>query len=90
MNSSLPNDKDKAPQGAQTVAAATPSSSDSDSSKGVAGPTSQYVVGPPPQQDVVPTWSTGLFECFDDIPTCKSNNDAFFSIVFYFLYQINC
>ena len=85
MNSSLPNDKDKAPQGAQTVAAATPSSS-----KGEAGPTSQYVVGAPPQQYVVPTWSTGLFECFDDIPTCKSNNDAFFSIVFYFLYQINC
>ncbi|PWA60815.1 PLAC8 motif-containing protein [Artemisia annua] len=70
MNSSLPNDKDKAPQGAQTVAAAIPSSSDSDSSKGEAGPTSQYVVGAPPQQYVVPTWSTGLFECFDDIPTC--------------------
>nr|GEW53692.1 PLAC8 motif-containing protein [Tanacetum cinerariifolium] len=43
MNSSLPNDdKDKAPQGAQTVATATPSSSDSDSSKGEAGPMSQY------------------------------------------------
>lgn len=55
MNSSLPNDKDKAPQGAQTVAATTPSSSDSDSSKGEAGPTSQYVVGAPPQQDAVPT-----------------------------------
>ncbi|KAI7749943.1 hypothetical protein M8C21_029361 [Ambrosia artemisiifolia] len=76
MNSSLPNeDKDKAPQttnGTQIVPAAAPSSdsdSDSDSSKGVAGPSSQYVVGVPPQQAMAPTWSTGLFECFDDIPT---------------------
>ncbi|KAD2804194.1 hypothetical protein R6Q59_030283 [Mikania micrantha] len=73
MNSSLPNDeKNNAPQsmnGPQIVPAAIPSSSDSDSSKGVAGPSSPYVVGVPPQQAMVPTWSTGLFECFNDIPT---------------------
>ncbi|KAJ0896348.1 putative PLAC8 motif-containing protein [Helianthus annuus] len=72
MNSSLPNEnKEKAPQhtnGPQIVPAAAPSSG-SNSSKGAAGPSSQYVVGVPPQQAVAPTWSTGLFECFDDIPT---------------------
>lgn len=72
MDSSLPNDKDKdkdkAPQptnGPQAAPAAESSSdSDSDSGKGGTGP-----VGVPPQQAVVPTWATGLFECFDDIPT---------------------
>ncbi|XP_076921687.1 cell number regulator 10-like [Bidens hawaiensis] len=70
MNSSLPNDNDKdmAPQptnGPQAAPASESSSvSDSDSGKGGTGP-----VGVPPQQVVVPTWATGLFECFDDIPT---------------------
>lgn len=83
MNSSLPNDdKDKAPQSAPTVSAAAPSSSDSDSSKGEARTNSQYVDGAPLQQGEVPVWATGLFECFDDIPTCKSNNVALFMIVF--------
>jgi len=71
MNSSLPNDdKDKAPQSAPTVSAAASSSSDSDSSKGEARTNSQYVDGAPLQQGEVPVWATGLFECFDDIPTC--------------------
>ncbi|XP_071691467.1 protein PLANT CADMIUM RESISTANCE 2-like [Rutidosis leptorrhynchoides] len=75
MNSSLPNDdKDKAPQptnGAPSQAQPAPpsnvsSDSSSDSSQ---GQPNQYVVGAPPQQDTPPAWSTGLFECFDDIPT---------------------
>ncbi|KAI3696289.1 hypothetical protein L1987_79301 [Smallanthus sonchifolius] len=72
MNSSSQNDnKDKTPQ--PTNDAQQPSNpsatSESNSSKGNAAPSSQYVVGVPPQQGVIPTWSTGLFECFDDIPT---------------------
>ncbi|KAK9060078.1 hypothetical protein SSX86_020782 [Deinandra increscens subsp. villosa] len=74
MNSSSPNDNkaEKAPQptnnDAQPATAAA-SSSDSDSSKGQPGPSNQPVVAVPPQQAAFPTWSTGLFECFDDIPT---------------------
>ncbi|MFS7959417.1 hypothetical protein Hanom_Chr08g00690881 [Helianthus anomalus] len=86
MNSSLPNEnKDKAPQhtnGPQIVPAAAPSSG-SNSSKGAAGPSSQYVVGVPPQQAVAPTWSTGLFECFDDIPTRKPCHVTFVNFLFY-------
>ncbi|XP_071717528.1 protein PLANT CADMIUM RESISTANCE 2-like [Rutidosis leptorrhynchoides] len=77
MNSSLPNDdKDKAPQptnGApsqpQTAPPPNVSSSDSSSSDSSKGQPNPYVVGAPPQQHVPPAWSTGLFECFDDIPT---------------------
>ncbi|XP_076953439.1 protein PLANT CADMIUM RESISTANCE 2-like isoform X2 [Bidens hawaiensis] len=77
MSFSTPSDnKDKAPQPTNDAqpATAVPSSNSSatsepDSTKGAAGPQSQAVVGIPPQQDPFPTWSTGLFECFDDIPT---------------------
>ncbi|GJT04591.1 plant cadmium resistance 2-like protein [Tanacetum coccineum] len=69
MNFSLPNDdKDNAPQSAQTAAAS--SSSDSDSSKGKAGTYSLYVDEAQLEQGVVPVWATGLFECYDDIPNC--------------------
>jgi len=63
-----PQPTNGAPSQTQTVPAAAPSS-DSDSSKGMAGSSNQYVVGVPPQQDMPPAWSTGLFECFDDLPT---------------------
>ncbi|KAK9060073.1 hypothetical protein SSX86_020777 [Deinandra increscens subsp. villosa] len=74
MNSSSPNDN-KAEKASQPTnndaqpATAAASSSDSDSSKGQPGPSNQPVVAVPPQQAAFPTWSTGLFECFDDIPT---------------------
>ncbi|KAF5777244.1 putative PLAC8 motif-containing protein [Helianthus annuus] len=77
MSSSAPQDnKDKAPQptnDAQPAPAAqssnTSAASESNSGKGETGQTNQQVVGVPPQQGMMPTWSTGLFECFDDIPT---------------------
>lgn len=76
MNSSSPKDnKDKAPQPTndaqpETTAAPPSTASGSDSAKGENGPSSQQpVVAVPPQQAMYPTWSTGLFECFDDIPT---------------------
>ncbi|KAD2393582.1 hypothetical protein R6Q59_012124 [Mikania micrantha] len=78
MNSSSPNDNktDKTPQPtneAQPVTGAPSSNpsaaSEPDSSKGEAGQSNQPVVMVPPQQAIIPTWSTGLFECFDDIPT---------------------
>lgn len=95
MNSSHPNDEkdNKAPQPtngapsqAQPVNDGSSSSSDSDSGKGAAGQNNQYVVGVPPQQAMGPTWSTGLFECFDDIPTRKSSHISFVKKPFYLLY----
>ncbi|XP_076884734.1 protein PLANT CADMIUM RESISTANCE 2-like [Bidens hawaiensis] len=72
-SSSLNDNKDKAPQPTNDAQPATttpssnpPATSEPDSTKGAA---SQPVVGVPPQQDAFPIWSTGLFECFDDIPT---------------------
>ena len=78
MSSSVPNDKEKAPQTATGQSqsdgqpATNPRPSDSDSSKAASGAPQQsgsYVVGVPPQQGEIPTWSTGLFECFDDLQT---------------------
>ncbi|KAI7728621.1 hypothetical protein M8C21_028660 [Ambrosia artemisiifolia] len=79
MNSSSPKDnKDKAPQptnDAEPATTAPPSiASESDSGKGEKGPSNQQpsqqpVVPVPPQLVMYPTWSTGLFECCDDIPT---------------------
>ncbi|KAL7589836.1 hypothetical protein Lser_V15G37261 [Lactuca serriola] len=82
MNSSVPNEKEKTPQTTtgqapmvlpsdSQPATNPPPASDSDSSKGGDAPqqSGQYVVGVPPQQGEIPTWSTGLFECFDDLPT---------------------
>nr|KAJ0193304.1 hypothetical protein LSAT_V11C800406920 [Lactuca sativa] len=82
MNSSVPNEKEKTPQTTtgqapmvlpsdSQPATNPPPASDSDSSKGGGAPqqSGQYVVGVPPQQGEIPTWSTGLFECFDDLPT---------------------
>lgn len=87
MNSSVPNEKEKTPQTTtgqapmvlpsdSQPATNPPPASDSDSSKGGGAPqqSGQYVVGVPPQQGEIPTWSTGLFECFDDLPTRKSNH----------------
>ena len=75
MSSSVPNEKaGQAPPSEAQPATNPQTTSNPDPSKGAPAPAkqqpgNQYVVGAPPQQGPVPMWSTGLFECFDDIPT---------------------
>ncbi|CAI9296919.1 unnamed protein product [Lactuca saligna] len=72
MASSVPNEK--APPSEAQPATNPQATSNSDPSKAPATAypqqqPNQYVVGVPPQQGQIPMWSTGLFDCFDDLPT---------------------
>ncbi|KAI3516646.1 hypothetical protein L1887_15569 [Cichorium endivia] len=77
MSSSVPTGQAPQPTAGQAPAA-QPSEAQpaTNPSKAAAPPAAypqqqpnQYVVGVPPQQGPIPMWSSGLFECFDDIPT---------------------
>jgi hypothetical protein len=54
----------------------------------VAPPRPQVVIGVPPMQFQAPgAWTTGLFDCFDDVGSCELKRKIHLSYVFCFIYM---